>query len=203
MRKQGLPSHCSGSQQYCISQCRWHVHARWACHLKPERLAQARCRLHLHQRSAVVRAMAISWHVFNQTLQSSTFLLALLADYSYCMLSFLSQHAAGNTARDKLVGRIACICVAYTFPMLYAAVTDAMHSRDGVEACCYGGAVACLVISALLCQRHWPESLAPGSWDYFSSHAIMHVLVHIEYLIEWWFIVHMTMQKLQHASQAD
>ena len=86
---------------------------------------------------------------------------------------------------------IGYICIAYTFPMLLTFVMDAWHSQLGVEAICTIGAVACLLASAIVCREHFPERWLPGTFDYFGSHAIMHILVFAEYLMEWAFIHHL------------
>ena len=94
----------------------------------------------------------------------------------------------GDGGRHTLVGKIALICVAYVCPMFSKGCTDAWHGEFGIEGLCMLGAVGCLFLSALICKEHFPERLFPGKFNFFGSHAIMHILVHCEYLFEWAFI---------------
>ncbi len=50
--------------------------------------------------------------------------------------------------------------------------------------------VLCLGLSALICTKNIPEKWKPGAFDILHSHALMHVLVYLEYFFECVFIRH-------------
>ena len=108
-----------------------------------------------------------------------------------CSLPETLTVALPDSGRSDLVGRLSFICFAYTSPMILKVFLDFWHRTLDTEAACLGGALSCLLASAIVCKEHFPERLWPGHYDSFGSHAIMHVLVLIEYLWEWVFIRHL------------
>lgn len=76
----------------------------------------------------------------------------------------------------------------YTAPMVLAALGECIHRGAGAAAALTGGTALCLWVSAAVCALHIPETWSPGRFDVFGSHAIMHVLVTVEYVLEWMFI---------------
>lgn len=69
-----------------------------------------------------------------------------------------------------------------------AAWREVLSGELGPSVALLAGVVSSLALSAYVCSQHIPEKWAPGRFDLFGSHAIMHVLVTIEYLLEWLFI---------------
>ena len=60
---------------------------------------------------------------------------------------------------------------------------------------------ASLVVAARAYALHLPERWAPGRFDHVgNSHQIMHVLVVVQYGLEWLFILHLA--SLHHAAAA-
>ncbi|BDA42584.1 hypothetical protein COCOBI_03-4770 [Coccomyxa sp. Obi] len=79
----------------------------------------------------------------------------------------------------------------HTFPMLAACVAELQRGTMGRSTALFFGVVLCLGLSALVCTKNVPEKWKPGSmFDIFHSHALMHVLVYLEYYFEWLFICH-------------
>jgi hypothetical protein len=76
----------------------------------------------------------------------------------------------------------------YTLPLVVAASSEVLRGAAGHCTILLIGVVACLGGSAFICSQHIPEKWAPGLFDLFGSHAIMHVLVTLEYFLEWLFI---------------
>ena len=76
----------------------------------------------------------------------------------------------------------------YTAPMVLAMLREWMRGQAGAATGLSLGTAFCLWTSALLCATHVPERWFPGRFDVFGSHAIMHVLVTVEYVLEWAFI---------------
>lgn len=74
--------------------------------------------------------------------------------------------------------------------MMVASVRELLSGAIGVSTLLLAGIVLCLGISALICSLHIPERWDPGRFDIFGSHAIMHILVTVEYCLEWLFIRH-------------
>ena len=72
--------------------------------------------------------------------------------------------------------------------MVLAALGECIHRGAGAAAALTGGTALCLWVSAAVCALHIPETWSPGRFDVFGSHAIMHVLVTVEYVLEWMFI---------------
>lgn len=72
--------------------------------------------------------------------------------------------------------------------MVLAASREWAQGYAGPAAWLTLGTALCLWTSALVCALHIPERWCPGRFDVFGSHAIMHVLVTVEYVLEWLFI---------------
>jgi len=72
--------------------------------------------------------------------------------------------------------------------MLVAAWREARVAEVGASTQLLAGVVFCLGVSAIVCSQHIPEKWAPGTFDICGSHAIMHMLVTVEYVLEWLFI---------------
>ena len=90
--------------------------------------------------------------------------------------------------RRALVVRIAALCAAYTAPVAAGALLELWQGHILGRYCmAWSGIAASLSASALVCRLHWPESAYPDRplWHVFNSHALMHLLVLLEYLSEW------------------
>ena len=72
--------------------------------------------------------------------------------------------------------------------MMWASFRECTKGEPGAATELTVGTAVCLWTSALVCATHIPERWYPGRWDVFGSHAIMHVLVTVEYVLEWAFI---------------
>ena len=72
--------------------------------------------------------------------------------------------------------------------MVLAALGECIHEGAGAAAALTAGTALCLWVSAAVCALHIPETWSPGRFDVVGSHAIMHVLVTVEYVLEWMFI---------------
>lgn len=72
--------------------------------------------------------------------------------------------------------------------MMLATVRECVRGEPGAATGLTAGTAICLWTSALVCATHIPERWSPGRFDVFGSHAIMHVLVTVEYILEWAFI---------------
>ena len=72
--------------------------------------------------------------------------------------------------------------------MMLATFRECMRGEPGAASGLTAGTAICLWASALVCAAHIPERWGPGCFDVFGSHAIMHVLVTVEYVLEWAFI---------------
>ena len=72
--------------------------------------------------------------------------------------------------------------------MVLAALGECAHGAAGAAAALTAATALCLAVSAAVCALHIPEAWSPGRFDVFGSHAIMHVLVTVEYVLEWMFI---------------
>ena len=65
-----------------------------------------------------------------------------------------------------------------------------------------GAMLGALWVAAWSYAQHLPERWAPGCFDHVgNSHQIMHVLVVVEYALEWLFLIHL--DSLHHASAAQ
>ena len=79
----------------------------------------------------------------------------------------------------------------HSLPMLVACVAELQRGIMGRSIGLFFGALLCLGLSALVCTKNIPEKWNPGStFDIVHSHALMHVLVYLEYYFEWLFICH-------------
>ncbi len=72
--------------------------------------------------------------------------------------------------------------------MLLASLGEVWRGEPGQATALWAGVAACLGVSAYVCSQHIPEKWYPGTFDVVHSHAIMHVLVTVEYCLEWLFI---------------
>ena len=72
--------------------------------------------------------------------------------------------------------------------MMLATYRECARGEPGAATWLTAGTAICLWTSALVCATHIPERWSPGRFDVFGSHAIMHVLVTVEYILEWAFI---------------
>ncbi len=95
-------------------------------------------------------------------------------------------------AKSIVVEFSSMLCVAgHALPMLVACVAELQRGTVGRLTALFFGVVLCLGLSALICTKNVPEKWKPGSaFDILHSHAIMHVLVYLEYYFEWLFICH-------------
>ena len=84
--------------------------------------------------------------------------------------------------------QVAHPCAGYTAPMMLATLRDLTHGQAGAATSLTLGTALCLWTSAVVCALHIPERWSPGRFDVFGSHAIMHVLVTVEYVLEWLFV---------------
>lgn len=86
------------------------------------------------------------------------------------------------------MGMLSVTCAVYLYPLIASAGRDLVKGRLAGCSClpCVG-ALASLAGSAVVCCLHFPERYVecPSS---VSSHAIMHVLVLVEYIWEWRFL---------------
>lgn len=97
-----------------------------------------------------------------------------------CSLMCNDQHACCSSDHAA--------CAGYTFPMLLASLGEMWTGELGQATVLWAGVAACLGVSAYVCSQHIPEKWYPGTFDIVNSHAIMHVLVTVEYCLEWTFI---------------
>ena len=72
--------------------------------------------------------------------------------------------------------------------MMLATFRECVRGEPGTATGLTAGTAICLWTSALVCATHIPERWSPERFDVFGSHAIMHVLVTVEYILEWAFI---------------
>lgn len=72
--------------------------------------------------------------------------------------------------------------------MVLASLWELSRGVVGPSTALLAGVALCLGASAYVCAQHIPERWFPGTFDVFSSHACMHVLVTIEYCLEHCFI---------------
>lgn len=57
------------------------------------------------------------------------------------------------------------------------------------------GMLGALYVAAWCYAHHLPERWYPGRFDHVgNSHQIMHVLVVVEYTLEWLFVIHLARQ---------
>lgn len=80
--------------------------------------------------------------------------------------------------------------------MMVASVREVLSGDIAVSTTLLAGVVLCLGTSAVICSLHIPERWNPGHFDIFGSHAIMHILVTVEYCLEWAFIRHELVNRL-------
>lgn len=80
--------------------------------------------------------------------------------------------------------------------MMVATFREVLRGDAGVSTSLLAGVVLCLGTSAVICSLHIPERWNPGRFDIFGSHAIMHILVTLEYCLEWLFIRHAMVSRL-------
>ena len=162
----------------------------------------------------MLRGAAIGWSVLSARAWS-VYMAALLLDYTYCISSTMVQRRIKDIPRRELVWDIAGICAGaphachaasrwaagmraahrsmrpcagYTLPMLLASLGEVLRGELGQATALWAGVATCLGVSSWVCSQHIPEKWYPGTFDIVHSHAIMHVLVTVEYCLEWIFI---------------
>ncbi len=83
---------------------------------------------------------------------------------------------------------IATPCAGYTAPMILETLREWTRGQAGAATALTLGTAFCLWTSAVVCTLRIPEKWSPGRFDVIGSHALMHVLVTIEYVLEWLFV---------------
>ena len=95
-----------------------------------------------------------------------------------------------STCRRQIVDTLMATCAVYLLPLGLQAGRDLLHKPPYCSCSCLPclGAVLSLVGSAGVCHYHFPEVHVRSAF-WFGSHAVMHVLVFLEYIWEWRFLV--------------
>ncbi|CAL8467761.1 g7299 [Coccomyxa elongata] len=140
--------------------------------------------------ASVFRGAAIGWPVLS-TATYKLYIVALLADYAFCITSTMILRQIKDIPRRQIVFGVGGMCAGHALPMLVACVAELQRGTVGRSIALSFGVVLCLGLSALICTKNVPEKWKPGSaFDILHSHALMHVLVYLEYYFEWLFICH-------------
>lgn len=135
--------------------------------------------------AAVLRGLGLAWYVFSASAYHAYAAFLAAAYLSLVVPYFLLRPPSKSLHRKALLRVTGVMVTSYQLPVLVAVARDILNDEVSSTTFIGTGIQLCLILSAVLFGARIPERWRPGSFDFFGGHQIMHVLVIIEYALEW------------------